>query len=279
MKRVVFSLIFSAIFALPLAGAWIFPATASGRPQTHTNSIGMELVLIPAGSFELDLDIVNNFKEVLYRPKMIISKPFYLGKYEVTQEQWVAVMGSGTNPSNFPGRTNPVEQVSWEDVQVFIKLLNQKEGHNRYRLPTEAEWEYAARGGQDVKRTYFFMDNPKTWDEKTWDEAASALDAYAWFDKNSGNTTHPVGQKKPNPYGLYDIYGNVWEWVQDRYAQDLPTAKEVRDYRGPAKGSDRVERGGSWIDPVVNCRSSARLHDALGFRYNFIGFRLALSPE
>jgi formylglycine-generating enzyme required for sulfatase activity len=130
----------------------------------------------------------------------------------VTQEQWAAVMGD--NPSQFKGRTNPADNVSWFDAQEFIKRLNAREGTNRYRLPTEAEWELAARGGADTR--FFFMKDPKT-----YKEAEPLLDACAWFAKNSGWTTHPVGQKKPNPYGLYDIYGNVFEWVQDWYADKL----------------------------------------------------------
>ncbi|MDR2745191.1 MAG: formylglycine-generating enzyme family protein [Desulfovibrio sp.] len=263
--------IFAAAFCLPLlfcGAAWGF--LGFGGPKTHTNSIGMEFVQIPAGSFERGINIVNEFNEVLYRPRVIISKPFYLGKYEVTQEQWLAVMGS--NPSEFKGRTNPVENVSWDDVQEFIRRLNAKEGTNRYRLPTEAEWEYAARGGTNTK--FFFMKDPKT-----WEEATGQLDAYAWFNKNSGNTTHPVGQKKPNPYGLHDVYGNVWEWVQDWYAEKLPQDREITDYRGPANGTSRVSRGGGWYCDAEYCRSGNRYGLRPGSRYRSMGFRLALSPE
>jgi formylglycine-generating enzyme required for sulfatase activity len=125
---------------------------ASGTPapsgKTYKNSIGMEFVLIPAGSFDKKFTVKNEFGEEQAKTRFIISKPFYLGKYEVTQEQWVAVMGG--NPSHFKGRTNPVEQVSWNDAQEFIRRLNAREGHGRYRLPTEMEWELAARGGTDT---------------------------------------------------------------------------------------------------------------------------------
>jgi formylglycine-generating enzyme required for sulfatase activity len=244
------------------------PSPTSGE-KTFTNSIGMEFVLIPAGPFAREAG-KNEFNEPV-RAMVTISKPFYLGKYEVTQEQWVAVMGS--NPSGFKGRTNPVDSVSWNDTQEFIKRLNAKEGHSRYRLPTEAEWEYAARGGTDTM--FFFMKNPKT-----WEEAASALDAYAWFKQNSGKKTHPVGEKKPNPLGLYDVYGNVNEWVQDWYTKKLPTDREITDYKGPGHGSYRVSRGGGWIVGAEGCRSSYR-DDILppGDRSSLIGFRLALSPK
>jgi formylglycine-generating enzyme required for sulfatase activity len=198
--------------------------------QTHTNSIGMEFVLIPAGSFLLDTSesrqalLGQNPDNALPRRKARISQPFYLGKYEVTQAQWVAVMGN--NPSRYIlgkyqpdaawfaaideedlpeyiGPANPVEQVSWRDVQEFIRRLNSREGHHHYRLPTEMEWELAARGGTDT--LFFFMKDP----EKIWNEAVEPLNDYAWFNANSSQVTRHIGQKKPNPYGLYDIYGNV----------------------------------------------------------------------
>jgi formylglycine-generating enzyme required for sulfatase activity len=294
-------------FALLIVGAsqaleWM---PESGE-RTYVNSIGMDFVLIPAGSFESEDKVtLDEMKE--YRPKMIISKSFYLGKYEVTQEQWAAVMddasstsfmgrtdpeknnvwrefikrldaivsvaGPGPAPSCFKGRTNPVNNVSWDDVQEFIKRLNAKEGHNKYRLPTDTEWEYAARGGTDT--TYFFMKNLET----TWEDAEPHLDAYAWFYKNSGNVAHPVGQKMPNPNGLYDVYGNVGEWTQDWYVQEITKDREMLDWRGPEQGSARAVRGGSWHDDVWQCRSGSQQAGATDFRSNRIGFRLALSRE
>lgn len=245
--------------------------SSAAEPQTYKNSIGMELVLIPAGSFSVMIFWDSIVNEKLYGPKAIVSKPFYLGKYEVTQEQWVAVMVTGNNPAQFKGRTNPVEMVSWYDVQEFIRRLNQMEGHDRYRLPTEMEWEYAARGGTDT--LFFFMKDPKT-----WEEANKPLADHAWFNGNSDGTTHSVGQKKPNQYGLYDIYGNVLEWVQD-YWSSLPKEREIRDYRGPNDGSYRVCRGGSWRYTAENCSSDARYDYGPFFQANDMGFRLALSPE
>jgi formylglycine-generating enzyme required for sulfatase activity len=264
MKRIAAFFLFAAVSVVASLGS---RSLCLGAELTHTNSIGMEFVLISPGTFMMGDNSGRADETPAHQVR--ISKPFYLGKYEVTQEQWVAVMGN--NPASFKGRTNPVDSVSWNEVQEFIKRLNAKEGTTRYRLPTEMEWEYAARGGTDTR--YFFMKNPKT-----WEEAERHLDAYAWVFKNSGDTTHPVGQKKPNPFGLYDVYGNVWEWVQD-WMGKLPTDREITDYRGPSSGSVRVLRGGSWLSNAEYCRSSNRLIIRPDFRFDDYGFRLALSPE
>jgi hypothetical protein len=192
-----------------------------------------------------------------------VSKAFYLGKYEVTQAQWEAVMGN--NPSYFKGRNNPVEWVSWHDVQAFITKLNQKEGMNKYRLPTEAEWEYAARAG--TTSTYSFGDD------------AGALGRYAWYgeDENSGST-HPVGQKEPNAWGLYDMHGNVWEWVQDRYGEHYYSNSPAIDPKGPPSGM-RVFRGGFWGNLAKLCRSAGRGFVSSDFQDSAVGFRLAFSIE
>ena len=231
--------------------------------KTYTNSIGMEFVLIPAGSFTR-AGVTNEFGEKA-DAKMVVTKPFYLGKYEVTQEEWVAVMGSGSNPSQFKGRRNPVETVSWDDVQEFIKRLNAKEGHTRYRLPTDVEWELGARAGTDT--TYSFGDD------------ARLLGEYAWYKGNSNAATHPVGQKKPNPWGLYDMHGNVWEWVQDWYVDTFSANKEIRDYQGPETGSRRVSRGCGWSSGTEVCRAAYRSNGIPANRLGFVGFRLAFSPE
>jgi formylglycine-generating enzyme required for sulfatase activity len=239
--------------------------SAQAIDMDYTNSIGMEFVLIPAGEFlmgsdkEKDQD-ADDHETPQHRVR--ISKPFYLGKYEVTQALWEAVMGS--NPGKFKGRSNPVEQVSWEDAQEFIKRLNAKEGHNRYRLPTEAEWEYAARAGSTS--TYSFGDD------------AGQLGRYAWYGENyQSGSTHPVGQKEPNAWGLYDMHGNVWEWVQDWYGE-YPR-NDVTDYRGPSSGSYRVLRGGGWCHVAQLCRSARRDCDTPDDRDYDLGFRLALSQE
>jgi formylglycine-generating enzyme required for sulfatase activity len=265
-----FVMISLSLLSLLLSGGG-FSAQAAGK--TCTNSIGMEFVLIPAGSFVMGADrsVEREAFDVETPPhRVTISKPFYLGKYEVTQAQWEEIMGN--NPSKFEGRSNPVEQVSWDDVQMFIQRLNRQEGHNRYRLPTEAEWEYAARAGS--ASAYSFGDNAKN------------LDRYAWYARNSGVwwklgdlVTHPVGQKAPNPWGLYDMHGNVGEWVQDWYAHRYYSHSPGTDPRGPSSGSYRVQRGGAYYSYEYNCRSASRADAAPGNSDEGVGFRLALSPE
>jgi formylglycine-generating enzyme required for sulfatase activity len=224
-----------------------------------TNSIGMGFVLIPAGPFMMGSPDADSEALDLEKPahQVTISQPFYLGKYPVTQAQWEAVIG--TNPSQFTGDPNcSVERVSWEDVQEFIRGLNAKEGDAIYRLPTEAEWEYAARAGSTT--AYSFGDDPRQ------------LDEYGRYRDNSGDQTHPVGQRKPNAWGLYDMHGNVWEWVQDWYGAYAP--EPVTDPRGPSSGSSRVFRGGSWGTGAGRCRSAFRGSGAPGDRGSDLGFRL-----
>jgi len=162
----------------------------------HTNSIGMKFTLIPVGEFMMGSE---EFKWSRPVHSVKIQTSFYLGIYQVTQREWKAIMGN--NPSEFNGNDLPVESISWNEVQDFIKKLNEKEGTNKHRLPTEAEWEYAARAGTTTR--YSFGDDD------------SKLGEYAWYSENSGDKTHPVGKKGANPWGLYDVHGNVWEWVQD----------------------------------------------------------------
>jgi formylglycine-generating enzyme required for sulfatase activity len=235
--------------------------------KTYTNSIGMEFVLVPAGSFMMGSPDSDKHAEKKEKPqhKVNISKPFYLGKYEVTQEQWEAVMGN--NPSRDKGRTNPVEKVSWNDAQEFIKRLNAREGHSRYRLPTEAEWEYACRAGTTT--VYSFGDD------------ADSLGRYAWYDDNSGkgpqHRTHPVGQKKGNAWGLHDMHGNVFEWVQDWYAYYYNSTGT--DRLDPSIGDYFVCRGGNLNRSAEHCRSSYRDGETPDGRRVGYGFRLALSQE
>jgi formylglycine-generating enzyme required for sulfatase activity len=220
-----------------------------------SNSIGMTFVLIPAGEFMMGSDTGDNDEKPIH--KVRLSKAFYLGKYEVTQGQWQAVMGN--NPSNFKGNANlPVESVSWDDMQEFIRKLNAKEGGTKYRLPTEAEWEYAARAGTTT--AYSFGNDERQ------------LGEYAWYATHSGNTTHPVGQKKPNALGLYDMHGNVWEWVQDWHGPY--TAGAAVDPAGPVSGSSRVSRGGGWPYDARYCWSVNRNNNAPGNRNDNLGLRL-----
>ena len=170
---------------------------------------------------------------------------YYICKYEVTQALWRAVMGS--NPSNFKGDNLPVECVSWNDCQTFINRLNSYTGRN-FRLPTEAEWEFAARGG-NYSRHYKYS-------------GSNYIGDVAWYDDNSGNRTHPVGTKQPNELGLYDMSGNVYEWCSDWYGSYSSYSQS--DPTGPNSGSDRVSRGGSWYGGAGYCRSSLRYDTAPG---------------
>ena len=185
-----------------------------------------------------------------------LTRGYWLGKYEVTQAQWEAVMGSGSNPSQFKGGNLPVEQVSWDDCQECIRRLNAKlsgEGGG-FRLPTEAEWEYACRAG-------------------TTGGYAGVLRDLGWYDGNSGSTTHPVGEKRANAWGIYDMHGNVWEWCED-WCGDYPSGS-VTDPTGPSTGSNRVCRGGSWCCLAAYCRSARRYWLDRGDRDDALGFRLA----
>ncbi|MBN2688225.1 MAG: formylglycine-generating enzyme family protein [Deltaproteobacteria bacterium] len=220
----------------------------------------MKFVLIPNGTFMMGSPSNESGRdndETQHR--VTISKPYYLQTTEVTQGQWKAVMGS--NPLHFrKGDDYPVEEVSWNDVQEFITKLNRKENTNKYRLPTEAEWEYACRAGNTAR--FSFGDDD------------SDLGRYAWYFSNSSGETHQVAQKEPNAWGLYDMHGNVWEWCQDWYG-DYPSG-HVTDQSGPSSGSDRVLRGGSWCNLAGLVRSAFRLRRNPGFRYSYgLGFRFA----
>ena len=230
-------------------------------PESAT-SIGMEFKLIPAGKFIMG-DASSEDNETPH--EVTLTKPFKLGVYEVTQEQYEKVMG--VNPSKSKGANNPVENVSWEDAIEFCRKLSElpaeKEAGNVYRLPTEAEWEYACRAGTTTK--YSFGDDE------------SELGDYAWYGVNSDQKTHPVGSKKPNAWGLYDMHGNVVEWCQDWYG-DYPSGS-VTDPSGATSGSYRVIRGGSWFFSAEGCRSASRYWGYPSDRSNLDGFRVSLSPS
>jgi formylglycine-generating enzyme required for sulfatase activity len=195
---------------------------------------------------------------------VLISRPFWLGKTEVTQALWRALMGN--NPSKFKsGDTYPVEEPTWAECQDFIRSLNQMLGGNAFRFPSEAEWEYACRAG-------------------TTGDRYGELAASAWYAGNSGGRTHPVGQKQPNAFGLYDMLGNVWEWCQDVYYTRYQPGYQVdpvADYLNPNGPSGRVYRGGSWesIADVVRSSQRDRWHPNIGAPLVSVGFRLARTDE
>jgi formylglycine-generating enzyme required for sulfatase activity len=249
-----------------LSGFSAREATADQPLSVAVNSIGMEFVLIPAGTFIMG-DLEGEDDESPLR-EVTLSRDFWLGRFEVTQRQFEAVIGR--NPSQFRGPDNPVDSVSWDDAMEFVARLNAREGTRKYRLPTEAEWERAARGGRRTR--YFFGDDP------------ALLGRYDWILSNSGGTTHPVGRKDPGPYGLYDVHGNVAEWTADRYGYShYAERRRVADPLGPEGGADRVVRGGSRHDGPFHARPSDRLGSPPdevpeSIRGSY-GFRVAYFPE
>jgi formylglycine-generating enzyme required for sulfatase activity len=275
----------------------------------------MHFVLIPPGEFEMgstDQEIAASVEarkkdtadtwscQLLLsegpRHPVTISKPFYLGTYAVTQGEYQAVMGA--NPSGFSGASaheprftpalsaiemttrasdakkvagkdtsrHPVETISWEDATEFCRRLSalpkERAAQRAYRLPTEAEWEYACRAGS---ATPWFFGND-----------GASLKAYAWFWGNAAAMTHPVGQKKPNAWGLYDTYGSVWQWCADWFAEDYYRHAPSIDPPGAPKGATRVLRGGAWSYDASNCRSAFRFHNVPTARYDCYGFRVLL---
>ena len=242
-----------------LSGANICFKVEANSGRFTVRGVSFEMVRVEGGTFRMGAtseqgsDVWDNEKPV----HSVTLSGYYIGKTEVTQALWKAVMG--INPSRFKGDYLPVENVSWDDCQEFIRKLNSMTGQN-FRLPTEAEWEFACRGGNN-SRGYKYS-------------GSNNLGSVAWYDGNSGNKTHPVGTKAPNELGIYDMSGNVWEWCADWYgdyssgAQTNPT--------GPYGGSGRVGRGGSWDFNVRICRSSLRIHSDPTDRNINLGLRLAL---
>jgi len=276
--------VFFLLLVLCLSSAGTALAQA---PKEITNSIGMKLVLIPKGTFQMGSPPSENEAQDNERQhEVTLTRDYYLGAFEVTQAQYEKVMGK--NPSYFQGdqvaerhpqtrrvikevdsSNHPVEQVSWKDAVEFCRKLSdlpeEKAAGRVYRLPTEAEWEYACRAGS--KSAYSFG------------ESSKSLGDYAWFGGNSNGQTHPVGEKKANAWGLYDMHGNVWEWCSDWYG-DYPKGA-VSDPVGIREGSNRVFRGGCWGNEAACCRSAYRSRLSPSCRYFIFncGFRVALSSS
>jgi len=243
--------------ATELTGKYVFTGTDT---IMLPGDVPLELVWVPAGQFMMGRyeNEQDSSSDEDPQHEVTLTRGFWLGKYEVTQAQWKAVKGN--NPSGYTGDlTRPVEQVSWNDAQGFLTGVNAL-GKGAFRLPTEAEWEYAYRGGTTTR--FYWGDDP----------SYASIVGYAWELGNSGSSTQPVGQKSPNAWGLFDMGGNVWEWCQDRYGAypDGP----VTDPAGPDTGTPRVVRGGSWFSIVQACRAASRLSIAPGDTYNTIGVRL-----
>lgn len=238
------------------------PATQLLSPPQH-NSLGMAFMRIEPGSFLMGSPGYERHREndELQHP-VVLTRPYYLQTTPVTQQQWEQVMGS--NPSDFKGADLPVENISWNDVMTrFLPRLNGL-GEGQYRLPSEAEWEYATRAGSS--QAYGLLDDP------------SELDGRAWYTNNSEFQTHSVGQKKPNPWGLYDMHGNIWEWCQDWYNGAYEKRSQT-DPSGPLRGLGRVMRGGSWFCNASACRSAARGYMPPETRIRLIGFRLVREAD
>jgi len=235
----------------------------SGELPDSTNSIGMEFNVIPAGTFTMGDG--NGLGPTMEAHEVTLTKPFEMGVHEVTQAQYEQVMKN--NPSKFKGADHPVETVSWTEAVEFCRKLSdlpaEKVAGNVYRLPREAEWEYACRAGTTTK--FSFGDDE------------SQLVEHAWVRRNSGYQTHPGGQKLANPWGLHDMHGNVWEWCQD-WHEDYPSGTAT-DPTGAASGSFRVGRGGCWGSSAGYCRSAYRSGYFPSDRYNLLGFRVCLSPS
>ena len=228
------------------------------RRKAFAAKVMADMVYVAGGTFTMGA--LPNDKKAWGDEKprhQVTLSSFYISKYEVTQELWQAVMGS--NPSYFKGDLQrPVENVSWDDCQTFIRKLNELTGE-QFRLPTEAEWEYAAKGGQK-SRGYLYS-------------GSNDIGSVAWYDDNSNNTTHPVGQKQPNELGLYDMSSNVLEWCLDWYGT-YPSSAQTNP-AGPSSASHRVNRGGCWKNPARNCRASFRYFSSPGNSYSYLGLRLA----
>lgn len=254
------------------------PEVPNGTPSATEAPSGIEMVLLPEGRFTM-----GDKDEIDAPPHEVALSSFYMDKYLVTQEQYQGILGD--NPSRWKGDKNPVEQVRWSDAARFCNERSHLEGlelcydletwrcnfdANGYRLPTEAEWEYACRAG--TQTTYFFGNDP------------SKLGDYAWFDRNSGGHPQPVGLKRPNPWGLYDICGNVWQWCNDSYQVDYYEKAPQENPRGPKDGETKVVRGGAWKFSDQNGRSGYRYNEDPGymdvcFGYDIYGFRCVRSAS
>ena len=239
------------------------------------NNISMKLILIPAGKFTMGSPDGEKDHQADESPQreVTISKPFYMGVYEVTQEQYEQVIGK--NPSSFKGAQNPVETVSWDEAVDFCKKLSQKTGKT-VSLPTEAQWEYACRAGSKTRFSFGDADGDLCKYGNYCDQSNTS--GYSWQDKdhNDGHDkTAPVGSFKPNAFGLYDMHGNVWEWCSDWYADSYANAKN-QDPQGPDSGTLRVLRGGGWGYVPLYCRSAFRIRCNPVYRYHYVGFRVVV---
>lgn len=256
---------------LLVGGILLSPAWADSKLPTYTNSLGMKFVLIPAGSFMMGSARKGRVDSPAHRVE--ISRPFYLQTAEVTQAQWKAVMG--TEPWLRYKHAKPfcptcaATHIAWDEAHEFIRKLNKREGGEMYRLPTEAEWEYACRAGSNLGSGY--------------GDSGGQLGDYAWYADNAldrgDKYAHAVGRKQPNQWGLYDMLGNVMEWCQDWFGQNYYATSPVRDPEGPPEGNARVLRGASWSDGAWYQHCGYRGSSMPGIWNSGVGFRLARNQD
>ncbi len=231
------------------------------KPANFTemlNGVPLEMIYVPGGEFMMGSPKGEGSDSERPKHKVVVPA-LHVGKYQITQAQWKAVM-EGKNPSNFKGGDLPVEQVNWHDAKAFCQKVKKLTGKD-YRLPSEAEWEYACRAG-------------------TTGDYAGDLENMAWYDGNAKGTTHPVGEKDPNGFGLYDMHGNVWEWCEDVWHENYQKAPtDGSAWLSGGDSSRRVLRGGSWGNASRDCRSALRISDAPGYRSDYSGFRLVVGSR
>ncbi len=251
-------------------------STQAHARESVENFMGMRFVSIPAGEFVMGTEDLADALMEMPEPEpgglaeespahpVVMSKPFYFAETEVTQAQWLKVMENKPGPAELWRREDwqslPVVAVSWFMAQRFVEEINKMDNHHRYRLPTEAEWEYVAKAGVNKLRPV----------------ALNELEAHAWFINNSGDTVHAVATRAPNRFGVYDMLGNVWEWVDDWYAADTYTREKRIDPTGPVKGRSKVRRGGSYHCPLHLTRPGYRSANAPDTHYEVLGFRVVL---
>ncbi len=251
----------------PASGGPDHSAAAPAPMQTATIDLGggvtMEFILIQPGSYDMGTnEDADPDGDASPSRKVTLTQPFYLGKFEVTQEQWEKIMGG--NPSHFKGAKRPVESVSWNACQEFLAKLQERTGR-KFALPTEAQWEFACRAGTTTRWSFGDLD--------------SRIGDYAWFGDDSGRTTHAVGKKQPNAWGLYDMHGNVAEWCADWYAKYSHARSDATDPSGPSAGGSRILRGGAWGDDSGYLRSTYRNCNGPDGANDGIGLRCAMLVE
>lgn len=274
MKRSSYPIYFTSITLLTLVlmtSGCSQPVNVITKTIMLPEEVPLELVWIPPGSFLMGSPEDEQARYDFESPQheVTITEGFWMSKYEITQLQWLTIMGN--NPSSFKGDNRPVEMVSWNDIrgtEGYLEQLNEKHPGYNFRLPSEAEWEYAYRAGTTTR--FYWGD----------DLNHTQIDDYAWYEENSGGETHEVGQKLPNAWGLYDMAGNVWEWCEDDWHWDyLDAPNDGSPWVRSPRGSPRLLRGGSWDSHPNLCRAADRRYYSQVSRYFIFGFRVVFALD